>query len=85
MFWKMPAQLGDRLEDEEYIEVNFYSKMKEKGWHMSDMIHVIKYLEIERKIQMPTIHKISRSHAFLEFTDLQEMSFTESSDTSFDI
>ena len=81
---KIPAMLGEKLDDE-YVYVNFYTKTKEKGWHMLEVQHCIKYSEIEKKIKTPNINKISRSRAFLEFTDLNDMSFTESSDTSFDI
>ena len=82
---KMPALLGDKLDDSDYVEVNFYSKTVEKGWHMLEVMHVVKYTEIERKIGPPIINKISRTRAFLEFPDLKDLSFTESSDTSFDI
>ena len=81
---KMPAMLGEKLDDE-FVYVNFYTKTKEKGWHILEVQHCIKYSEIEKKIKAPNINKISRSRAFLEFTDLNDMSFTESSDTSFDI
>ena len=41
--------------------------------------------EIECKISPPTINVLSRTRAFLEFKDLEDMSVTESSDMTFDI
>ena len=81
---KQPAVVGEKV-DTEYTEVTFYTKTKDKGWHMLDVSHVVKYSEIDRKITPPTIQQISRRRAFLEFPDLKDLSFTESSDTSFDI
>ena len=81
---KQPAVLGDPV-DADYTEVSFYTKTKDKGWHMLSVTHVVKFSEIERKIRPPNIPKISRTRAFLEFPDLVDLSFTESSDTSFDI
>ena len=81
---KQPAVLGDPV-DADYTEVSFYTKTKDKGWHMLSVTHVVKFSEIERKIRPPNIQKISRTRAFLEFPDLVDLSFTESSDTSFDI
>ena len=37
---KLPAVVGDRLEDD-FIEVNFYSKTKDKGWKMLEVLHVM--------------------------------------------
>ena len=82
---KLPAIMGDRLEEDDFVEVTFYRKTKDKGWSMLDVIHVVKLSEIERKISPPTINVLSRTRAFLEFKDLEDMSVTESSDTSFDI
>ena len=82
---KLPAIVGDRLEEDDFVEVTFYQKTKDKGWSMLDVIHVVKISEIERKISPPTINVLSRTRAFLEFKDLGDMSVTESSDTSFDI
>ena len=81
---KQPAVLGDPV-DADYTEVSFYTKTKDKGWHMLSVTHVVKFSEIERKIRPPNIQKISRTRALLEFPDLVDLSFTESSDTSFDI
>ena len=82
---KLPAIVGDRLEEDDFVEVNFYRKTKDKGWSILDVVHVVKLNEIERKISPPTINVLSRTRAFLEFKDLEDMSVTESSDTSFDI
>ena len=82
---KLPTIVGDRLEEDDFVEVTFYRKTKDKGWSMLDVIHVVKISEIECKISPPTINVLSRTRAFLEFKDLGDMSVTESSDTSFDI
>ena len=82
---KLPAIMGDRLEEDNFVEVTFYWKTKDKGWSMLDVIHVVKLSEIECKISPPTINVLIRTRAFLEFKDLEDMSVTESSDTSFDI
>ena len=81
---KLPAVVGDRLEDD-FIEVNFYSKTKDKGWKMLEVLHVIKVEEIEKLIKPPKINYVSRTRAFLEFEGLDDVVVTESSDTSFDI
>ena len=82
---KLPAIMGDRLEEDDFVEVTFYWKTKDKGWSMLDVLHVVKLSEIERKILPPTINVLSRTRAFLEFKDLEDLSVTESSDMSFDI
>ena len=82
---KLPAMMGDRLEEDNFVEVTFYWKTKDTGWSMLDVIHVVKLSEIEHKISPPTINVLIRTRAFLEFKDLEDMSVTESSDTSFDI
>ena len=76
--------VGHRLEDD-FIEVNFYSKTKDKGWKMLEVLHVIKVEEIEKFIKPPKINYVSRTRAFLEFEGLDDVVVTESSDTSFDI
>ena len=82
---KLPALVGDFLEDEEYVEVNFYSKTKERGWSLLQILHVVKTSEVEKVINAPKINQVSRTRAFLEFEDVADLSVTESSDTSFDI
>ena len=82
---KLPALLGDKLDEEDYVEVQFYNKTKDKGWSMLNVVHVVKMSEIEKKISPPKINHVSRTRAFLEFKDLENLSLTESSDTSFDI
>ena len=82
---KLSTIMGDRLEEDDFVEVTFYRKTKDKGWSMLDVIHVVKLSEIEHKISPPTINVLSRTRAFMEFKDLEDMSVTESSDTSFDI
>ena len=82
---KLPSIMGDRLEEDDFVEVTFYWKTKDKGWLMLDVLHVVKLSEIECKISPPTFNVLSRTQAFLEFKDLEDMSVTESSDTSFDI
>ena len=79
---KLPAVVGDKL-DEEFIEVNFYSKTKEKGWAMLEVLHVVKLEEIEKVISPPKINYVSQTRAFLEFEGLDNIMVTESSDTSF--
>ena len=81
---KLPAVVGDKLDDE-FIEVNFYSKTKEKRWAMLEVLHVIKVEEIEKVISPPKINYVSRTRAFLEFEGLDDIMLTESSDTSFHI
>ena len=82
---KLPTIVGDRLEEDDFVEVTFYRKTKDKGWSMLDVLHVVKLNEIERKISPPTINVLSRTRAFLEFKDLEDLSVTESSGMSFDI
>ena len=82
---KLPIIMGDRLEEDDFVEVTFYRKTKDKGWSMLDVLHVVKLSEIECKISPPTINILSRTRAFLEFKDLEDLNVTESSDTSFDI
>ena len=82
---KLPAMVGDRLEEDDFVEVTFYRKTKDKGRSMLDVLHVVKLSEIECKISPPTINILSRTRAFLEFKNLEDLSVTESSDMSFDI
>ena len=87
---KLPALLGDKVnsddsDSEEYVEVNFFTKTKEKGWRMLDVIHVVKMSEVEKKIEPPKITHVSRTRCFLEFEELHDLSVSEGSDTSFDI
>ena len=45
---KLPALVGDKVNgDGEFVEVNFYTKTKDKGWKMLEVLHVIKIKEIE--------------------------------------
>ena len=81
---KLPAVVGDKFDDE-FIEVNFYSKTKEKGWAILEVLHVIKLEEIEKVISPPKINYVSRTRTFLEFEGLDDIVVTESSDTSFNI
>ena len=81
---KLPAVVGDSLDDD-FIEVNFYSKTKDKGWAMLEVLHVIKKDEIEKVISPPKINYVSQTRAFLEFEGLDDIVVTESSDTSLDI
>ena len=81
---KLPAVVGDSLDDD-FIEVNFYSKTKDKGWAILEVLHVIKKDEIEKVISPPKINYVSRTRAFLEFERLDDIMVTESSDISFDI
>ena len=69
---KLPAIMGDRLEEDNFVEVTFYWKTKDKGCSMLDVIHVVKLSEIERKISPPTINVLIRTRAFLEFKDLED-------------
>ena len=83
---KLPALVGNKVNgDGEFVEVNFYTKMKDKGWKMLEVLHVIKIKEIERRIERPTLNYVSRTRAFLDFPDLTDLNCMESSDTSFDI
>ena len=76
---KLPALLGDKVnsddfDSEEYVEVNFFTKTKEKGWRMLDVIHVVKMSEVEKKIKPPKITHVSRTWCFLEFEELHDLS-----------
>ena len=46
---KLLAVVRNRLQEDDFVEVNFYTKTKNKGWSMLDMIQVIKMSEMERK------------------------------------
>ena len=58
---KLPTIMGDRLEEDDFVEVTFYRKTKDKGWSMLDVLHVVKLSEIEHKILPPTINVLSRT------------------------
>ena len=38
---KLSTIMGDRLEEDDFVEVTFYQKTKDKGWSMFDVIHVV--------------------------------------------
>ena len=63
---KLPAVLGDRIpsdesDGEDYVEVNFFNKTKDRGWQMLDVVHVVKMSEVEKKIAPPRIVNVSRT------------------------